>query len=148
MGIKLKTPQSAIDAMIESRVKAIQSSIIDALKQIGEQCVIVMRNNGNYKDQTGNLRSSTGFMVVSNGQEVIMSRFDVVKDGYEGQKRGRKIVAEVAKKYPDDNVLVVVAGMEYAIYVERRHHKDVITSAQLFAKKEARRILEEMGLSL
>lgn len=147
MGIKLKTPQSAINKMLERKAQAVNDAIVEALKMLGTECVKVIRNNGNYTDQTGNLRSSTGFMVVSNGQEVYKSSFEVVEEGYEGSKRGKEIVAEVAKQYPTDNVLVVVAGMKYGIYVERKGY-DVLTSGQLFAKKGVKQYVEEMGLTL
>lgn len=147
MGITLKTPQRAIERMVEAKAQAVNGAIIDALRMLGTECVNVIRNQGNYKDQTGNLRSSTGFMIVANGQEVSRSNFEVVEKGYEGSERGKKIVAEVAKQFPTDIVLVVVAGMKYGIYVERKGY-DVLTSGQLFAKKGVKQYIEEMGLSL
>ena len=148
MGIVLKTPQQAIERMVKEKAKLINNTIIEALMQIGEECVGIMRERGDYKDQTGNLRSSVGFMIVQNGRKVAMSSFEQVKDGEEGTKVGKKAVRKVAKEFPTDNVLIVVAGMKYGIYVERLYGKDVLTSGRLHAKTEAKRILEDMGLSL
>lgn len=147
MGIKLKTPQQAIERMVEDRLKTIKRLIFEALSMVGEECIIAMRSQGNYKDQTGNLRSSTGYMIVQDGKVMTRGGFDQVQGGDEGVKAGKKAVAEVAKQFPEHSVLIVVAGMKYGIYVERRGY-DVITSGQLHAKKEALRFLREAGLIL
>lgn len=147
MGIVLKTPQSAIEKMVEEKAKLIKRDIFEALSMVGEECIIAMRNLGNYDDQTGNLRSSTGFMIVQDGKVMTQGGFEQVKDGDEGVKTGKKAVAEVAKQFPEHSVLIVVAGMKYGVYVERRGY-DVITSGKLRAKEEAPRLLKEMGLIL
>lgn len=147
MGIKLKTPQQAIERMVEAKAKLIKHVIFEALSMVGEECIIAMRNQGNYKDQTGNLRSSTGYMIVQDGKVMTQGGFEQVKGGDEGVKTGKKAVAEVAKQFPEHSVLIVVAGMKYGVYVERRGY-DVITSGKLRAKEEAPRLLKEMGLIL
>lgn len=145
MGITLKTPQSAIERAVENKAKAIKRAIFEALSMVGEECIIAMRNLGNYKDQTGNLRSSTGYMIVQDGKVMTRGGFEQVKGGVEGSKTGKQAVAEVAKQFPTHSVLIVVAGMKYGVYVERRGY-DVITSGKLRAKVEAPKILREMEL--
>ena len=151
MGIKLKTPQQAIERMVERRVKDIKSTVIEALSMLGEECVTIMRNDkpNDYTDRSHNLRSSTGFMIVQDGKVRTRGGLEEIDGkGKEGVKAGEKAVKEVAKEFPNDIVLIVVAGMKYGVYVERLYGKDVITSAKLFAKKEALRFLREAGLIL
>ncbi len=148
MGIVLKTPQQAIERMVEEKAKVIKRTIIEALSMIGEECIKIARTQGNYTDQTGNLRSSIGFMIVQDGREVSQQGFEQVKGGSEGVKVGKRVVKEVAKEFPQHSVLIVVAGMNYGIYVERIHNKDVLTSAKLYAKTEAKKIMQDIGLTL
>lgn len=145
MGIKLKTPQQAIERMVEDKAKFIKRAIINALSMVGEECIRIARTQGNYTDQTGNLRSSIGYMIVQDGREVSQMGFEQVKGGSEGVKVGKQAVKEVAKEFPEHSVLIVVAGMKYSVYVERRGY-DVLTSGRLHAKTEAKRILEDIGL--
>lgn len=148
MGIVLKTPQQAIERMVEEKAKVIKRTIIEALSMIGEECIRIARTQGNYTDQTGNLRSSIGFMIVQDGREVSQQGFEQVKGGSEGVKVGKRVVKEVAKEFPQHSVLIVVAGMNYGIYVERIHNKDVLNSAKLYAKTEAKKIMQDIGLTL
>lgn len=147
MGIKLKTPQSAIEKMVEAKAEAIKQAAFVALSMIGEQCIEIARNQNTYTDQSGNLRSSIGFMIVQDGKVMTQGGFEQVKNGEQGVKIGKKVVAEVAKQFPTHSVLIVVAGMNYGIYVERRGY-DVLSNAKLFAKKEALKTMKEQGLIL
>ena len=74
MGIKLKTPQQAIERMVEDKAEFIKRAIINALSMVGEECIRIARTQGNYTDQTGNLRSSIGYMIVQDGREVTFKR--------------------------------------------------------------------------
>lgn len=147
MGIKLKTPQSVIDQAIENKVKAIKRSMLEGLEMIGLECVNLARHNGSYKDQSGNLRSSVGYLIVQDGKVMNEGGFEQVKGGKEGVETGKRAVREVAKEFPTHSVLIVVAGMNYGIYVERKGY-DVLTQAKLYAKSEAKRLLKEAGLDV
>ena len=69
--------------------------------------------------------------------------FEKVKGGDEGIEKGRKLAKEVAGKYPRGFLLVVVAGMEYALYVEA-NNRDVLTSAEHLAEKELPGMLKQI----
>lgn len=98
--------------------KAVQKFI-----EVGEECIAEARNNGAYQDQTGNLRNSVGYCVLLNGE---------VK-GQKVSHLNKKTIDEVSQKYPKDLVLIVVAGMNYAAYVEAKGY-NVLSSAQLKAE--------------
>lgn len=137
----MRTPASAIQAAIKQDVAAKRLALIRRMTYIGEQAVNQMRSAGKYKDQTGNLRSSTGYLVIMDGKVVSESEFQTVKDGADGSKSGKKFAEEVARQHPTGIVLVVVAGMSYAVYVNAKG-LDVIDSGELIAKRLVKTIMK------
>jgi hypothetical protein len=95
-----------------------------------------------FTDQTGNLRSSMGYVIFRNGR-AIRETFQQVKAGSEGVKTGRSIAMNIGGRYSAGIVLVVVAGMNYAIHVESRG-RDVLSSAEHYAQKELPELLKEL----
>lgn len=114
----------------------------------GEKAVNAQRTThaNDYMDQTGNLRSSIGYVVANNGQIVGESSFSVVKQGIEGGKKGREFAERNANDTGTDIVLTMVAGMEYAKYVQDIHHKDVLYTAELVAEREIKNRLKTIGI--
>lgn len=130
---------NALECLIDDVPKILQKEILRALAYLGEQCIIKVRDRSgedSWFDQTGNLRSSIGYAVYGHGRKVIESAFDIVKDGSQGSVEGKKMIDELASKYAETFALVVVAGMDYADMVEAMENKDVLASAELWAKRE------------
>lgn len=123
-------------------LKAVEEESIKALTDMGERCVIEARNNHAYIDQTGNLTSSIAYMIFKNG-EAIHENFEQVKEGAEGIKAGKELAQKIGSEYPERLVLIVVAGMNYAIYVEAKG-LNVLASAEHLAEKELPRMMEEL----
>lgn len=74
-----------------------------------------------YQDQTGNLTSSIGFVIVDNGKIVTDYGFEPIKPtATEGSEAGRSFATQLAANYPQGIATIIVAGMNYAAYVERR----------------------------
>ncbi len=142
MAIRQITTDAEIDRQLEEYVEQAKYIIARRLCHIGEQVVNEMRMKGTYQDQTGNLRSSTGYVVVMDGKIVEMSAFETVKQGADGSKQGKAFVKELASKFPTDTVLIVVAGMDYAYYVQNKHERDVTISGELLANE----LLKKQGL--
>lgn len=144
MAIKCDSLNAFTDLM-DAAPRILQEEIIRALSYLGEQCIIRIRDRSgkeSWFDQTGNLRSSIGYAVFEQGREVIKSAFNVVKNGAQGSADGKKMIDELASKYSETYALVVVAGMEYADYVEAMENKDVLASTELWAKQEVQRYLD------
>lgn len=142
MAIRQITTDAEIDRQLEEYVAQAKYIIARRLCRIGEEVVNEMRMKGTYQDQTGNLRSSTGYVVVMDGKIVEMSAFETVKQGADGSKQGKAFVKELASKFPTDTVLIVVAGMDYAYYVQNKHERDVTISGELLANE----LLKKQGL--
>lgn len=98
--------------------------------RLARRCVTDARNKskaqGGFDDQTGNLRASMGYVIFYNGK--------IAKQDFEGVSKGKKVGEVFAKKvgadYPKGWAIVIVAGMEYASYVEALGY-DVITGSTL-----------------
>ena len=66
------------------------------------------------------------------------------KKGKDGQKEGEAFINKVISQYPSGFVLVVVAGMKYASYVEARNY-NVLSSSELLAEKEVPKLLKALS---
>ena len=132
MGIKCN-----ISSMIQfhdvmgKAAKIVSEEYLRALAYLGEKSIVRIRDRSkeeSWIDHTGNLRSSIGYAIYHHGKKQIASTFEVVLNGKEGAKEGQKYVDRLA------SALVVVAGMNYAEYVEAIEGKDVLASTELWAK--------------
>lgn len=145
MGIVPRFSRQELKVMLADRVNQINLAILTQLRFLGEKCVNHARQIDKkigFEDQSGNLRSSIGYVIYLNGKP-IGENFEKVKGGDEGIEKGRKLAKEVAGKYPRGFLLVVVAGMEYALYVEA-NNRDVLTSAEHLAEKELPGMLKQI----
>ncbi len=117
------------------------------LQRAGETFVRYARLYGNYKDHTGNLRSSIGYVIVENG--------DIVKDNFTpstkpgtdkatGLREAKKLARKLANTYNNGMVLICVAGMNYAAYVEAIDSLDVITAAGIKAEDDLRKQISKI----
>ena len=104
--------------------KNLDNKMVSTLQYLGEEFVNKARSVSTYKDRTGNLRASIGYVVLARGR-VVAKNF-VGKN--KGKSAGTEIANEVAANYPNDYVLIGVAGMKYAAHVEAKGH-DVITGS-------------------
>ena len=147
MLIKLVTPLSEIEAYIDKAAENARNVIIDTLCEVGRRCVREARDNGSYMAQTGNLRSSIGYVVVVDGQIVRKNVVDLVKNGTEGTKEAEAFLERLASEHSSGICLIVVAGMNYASYVEGRGY-NVLTSAELLAERLVPQLLEQIGFKV
>lgn len=119
---------------------------ITILNDVGLECVKEARTAMRYKVQSGNLTSSTGYAVVYNGRIVKQSNFEKVKQtATEGAATGKELIRQLASLYADGLVLILVAGMNYAVYVEARGY-NVLNSAEDLAKILVPEMLRNVGL--
>ena len=147
MGIRMTTKLSEVHDMLMREAERVERLTIRALSKLGEQCVTKIRDRAGDKswyDQTGNLRSSVGYVIAHNKNIIQYSAFNQVKQGSEGVKTGKDLAEELAKKYSNNYVLIVVAGMNYAEFVEAMDNKDVLSSTELWVKEQVPLMLEKL----
>lgn len=135
---------------IDQQARRAEQVMINTLNRVGQEAVNEARNNGSYEDQTGNLRSSIGYVVVKDGQVLSASNFEQV-EGKEKSKeppgniQGEAFANQIARQ-TSGLALIVVAGMNYAKYVEA--HRNVLTSAELLSEKLVPDLLRKIGFKV
>jgi hypothetical protein len=147
MGIRMTTKLSEVHDTLMREAERVERLTIRALSKLGEQCVTKIRDRAGDKswyDQTGNLRSSVGYVIAHNKNIIQYSTFNQVKQGSEGVKTGKDLAKELAKRYSNNYVLIVVAGMNYAEFVEAMDNKDVLASTELWAREQVPLMLEKL----
>lgn len=147
MGIRMTTKLSEVHDMLMREAERVERLTIRALSKLGEQCVTKIRDRAGDKswyDQTGNLRSSVGYVIAHNKNIIQYSTFNQVKQGSEGVKTGKDLAKELAKRYSNNYVLIVVAGMNYAEFVEAMDNKDVLASTELWEREQVPLMLEKL----
>lgn len=111
----------------------------------GERRAVLEEGSPGFNDRTGNLRSSIGYLIMKDG-ELVTDDFEESQRGTDkttGRSKGLEYAKEVSvsmKGY----LLVVVAGMEYAMYVEGLGY-DVITGSSLIAEKSLKDAIKTMS---
>lgn len=150
MAITPKFTRRDMDVLFKDRLRRIDQAIVLSLCTLGEKCVNHARDltpaTGGFGDVTGNLRSSIGYVVYRNGSPVKIDfklKSGPQGSGSVGYSAGQSLASEVAAKYPKGYVLVVVAGMNYAVYVESKG-RDVLTSAEKIAETELPKMLRQL----
>ena len=143
----MTTKLDEIHNVLMKEAERVERLTIRALAYLGEQCVSRVRNRGgdqSWYDQSGNLRSSVGYVIAYNGSIIQYSDFNQIKQGSEGVTVGKKLAEELVKRYSNDYVLVIVAGMNYAEYVEAMENKNVLASTELWAIDQVPKMLEKL----
>ena len=147
MAIKRITTDAEITQYLEKRIDELRGKIIEAFSYVGEQAVNEARDSHRYRNQTGNLQSSIGYCVLEDGKVIFggQDSFEVVKNGEQGSNEGRAFLQRLISEHPSGLVLIVVAGMEYAAYVEAKN-LNVLDSAEQMAEREIPRLLEALNI--
>lgn len=119
-----------IDRLFANAYKRIDIITVTVIEAIQRACLDVTRNAkllNTYKDKTHLLRSSIGFVIYNHGEKVAENFSSTGGEkGSEGVEIGKRMAAEAAAQYPNDIVGVIVAGADYALYVESKGY-DVIS---------------------
>lgn len=145
--MRVTTPSSEIANYFEKRIRMMKTAIARNMCYVGERCVNTARSSHTYRDQTGNLSSSIGYAVSIDGNLVQCSPFPQVLNGRQGTIDGQKYVLDIIAKYPQGIVLVVVAGMNYAVYVMDKGY-DVLDSAESLAEALIPRFMKQLGFDV
>ena len=127
-----------IEKNMDNFLRKVDDAIMVVNQKVGEDFVRDARQVNTYSDQTSNLRNSKGYTVVIDG--------GIVKEDYPGggvgAAEGRKAANE-ALMGVDENALSMVAGMNYALYVEAKGY-DVITGSVEKAKPAHQRLMKHV----
>lgn len=147
MAIRCRTSKGVLNDIFRKHQQRCYEAVVRTLMYCGEQIVNKVRDGSkpkSYKDQTGNLRSSTGYILTYDGKVISKSSFASVQNGSNGSKEGEDFAKRLADQHDKGFALIVVAGMEYAVYVEDRGY-DVLMSGELLANDIIPRMLKQLN---
>lgn len=142
MGIERKSDTRKMRERFNNMSERLEDKCFDAMSRVGEKAVRYARTipkELGYEDDTGNLRSSTGYSIYHDG-ELKTSNYkratSGTTDGSEGIRIGKALSDEVASGYPKGWLLVVTAGMWYAVNLEKEYGRDVLQSTEQMVFQE------------
>ena len=152
--IKLSYDLSDVDDFILE----IYREVFAFLAQLGQSAYETAVQEGKYNNITGNLRSSLGYVISMDGKIVKEGGFKRIDgrgenyekvffttrsqktvqfwakgksgDGSEGSRQGLSYARDLASQHTKGVTLIVVAGMDYASYVNDIHKLNVIDTAE------------------
>lgn len=132
---------------LDVEIQKVESVIQNELVRVGLEFVRNARINADFTDRTGNLRSSIGFVLLKDGQNVFedFERSGSGKNPEKGIPTAKQFMFEGLKGSEMNRgfVLAVVAGMDYAVFVESRGF-DVITSSAMKADSNLKTAMESL----
>ena len=144
MGAKLEGV-AALKKHIREQASKQMQDYVKMLNKVGLDTVKAIRTSevSYWIDQTGNLRSSIGYLIVKDGR-IISENFELVNGrGQEGLAKGRSFADELASQYPSGYALIIVAGMEYAAYVENIESRTVLAGGTILAKQLLQQLIDK-----
>ena len=135
-GLRPLWDKNQIQTLFNRLAQKAEDVIIQLLKRTGEEFAKTARISGLYNDQTGNLRSSIGYVIVKEGNILHQDFRDADKgtDKATGKQQAEQLAMDLSKTYNKGYVLICLAGMKYAVYVEAMENKDVVSAAALSAE--------------
>lgn len=123
-------PHTVVNAKMAAFRARFEKALLMVLNDLGMELVKIARDEHNYTDRTGNLTNSMGYAIIKGHH--------LLQVGGEGSGEGSKAAMEtclkVAGETPDKYTLAIVAGMDYAAYVEAKGY-NVLIPAELQASK-------------
>lgn len=146
MGIVPAFDIRSIEAELDRKRAELHVKIVRYLNRAGMEIVNWAKDNRGYIDQTGNLNNSIGYAVIKDN--AILNMFFEAKSRErkaEGKEKGESYTRELAKDISGGKyALIIVAGMEYASFVEDVYGKNVITHSKGFAREVLEKMLKIM----
>lgn len=113
---------------VQSFKEEVRQDQLEWLILVGEEAYEMAVSSRAFQDQTGCLISSIGYAVVRDGEILHVGGFNVVLNGEEGRKKGKKLIEEMIPS--KGTSLIFVAGEHYATFVEAKGY-DVNTAGEL-----------------
>ena len=140
MSVRLDN-RKQIQSYLKSYSKIIERTLIRELEIMVAKLENHAKDSAGYNDITGNLKGSIGGVVVKNGIPISYSGFEGEAVGVE---EGRSFINSILSEVGTGYGIIIVAGMEYATYVENKHNLNVLKKSELKMYTEIPLMLEKM----
>ena len=148
-----KSEFNQVLGILDESIGRVEEAIKFTLKTVvGGKAVAHAKSYGNFTDRTGNLRSSIGYVLAKDGDIIDVGGFESISgpegNNGEGISEGKKYAEELGKSSGSGYTLIIVAGMNYAEYVEAKGY-NVLTETELYLVSQINdvidRILKQAG---
>lgn len=133
---------------LNQRKEALQKVLNMKLLQLAEEAVTHAKENKGYRDRTANLKNSISFALFYDGV-LVTQQLGQLSKPEDAPKDHRGVASNMEQFCSEEGVvkltgftLVIVAGMEYGVYVEQKGY-NVLHLTKYFLRDEMRKILEE-----
>lgn len=133
MAIKQRN-KAEINKYLKNYVQVIEKALLFNLGAYVAELENHAKLSAEYKDQTSNLKSSIGGVLLKNGKPIKYEGFS--GKGQEGTKTGKVYINELIQNYQTGYAILIVAGMNYAAYVEDIYNKNVLKKTELKMRSE------------
>lgn len=144
MGVRITTNIPSIIKQLDNYKSRIDEEMVASLVSAGNTIVNMAKDTHTYKNRSGNLEASTGFGVVVRGQLVEYGGFDSsFIGGNVGVEKLKSIIDEAKEEYS----IIIVAGMEYATYVERSGYV-VLDNARYDGESVLKELLDKINIEI
>lgn len=130
MAFKLKNKKQLTKAFIQF-VTRIETALIFELEVLVTKLENHAKLNAGYEDQTANLKSSIGGVVLKDGRPISYVGFEKEQGADVGDVTGLEFINSLISGIGSGYVILIVAGMEYATYVEDFHNLNVLKKTEL-----------------
>lgn len=112
--------------------------VVSVLIPLADTIAEDIRANADYMNHSYNLRSSSGTVVFRDGN-IVHQNFKLMGEGTEGFEKGKKVAQE---NIPPSGIgMMLIAGEDYAAYVEAKDNKWVITGSSMLLARALQRMI-------
>jgi len=148
--MKLTTTKLDFDQIVQKQLQDIDNLFFQRLIELCDERIAIQRakvSPEGYNDQTGQLRSSVGYIIYRDGK-VLHENFELAPYGTDkapGLKAGRDLALSQLRITQGWGV-VMVAGMEYASWLESNYNRTVLSSATFKLEDDIEYILKNISV--
>lgn len=130
-----------VQAYLKRESVKIEKALVYSLEYFATELENHAKENGEYQDQTSNLRNSKGSVLLKDREPITYAG---LSSGTDGDKAGMEFLNSLIPSAPMGFVVLVVAGMEYAAYVEDIYNLNVLQKTKLKAVKEMPELIKKI----
>jgi len=138
--MKLQNP-TKLKEYIRQQGMLIEAALIYNLEALVSELVTHAKMNAGYTDQTSNLKSSIGGVVLKDGKPIGFRGFEGVQTG---TGTGMEFITSLFPTSQNGYTVIIVAGMEYATYVENYHNLNVLKKSELIMGSKLQELVEKL----
>lgn len=133
---------------IAKRGDLIEKALIFNLEFLVTELQNHAKESAEYEDRTSNLKSSIGGVLLKDRKPITYKGFVNQGTADTGDITGLEFINSKIAEMENGYVIVVVAGMEYASYVENEHNLNVLKKTELKMNRELPRMLKRLKRSI